>query len=129
LFLFSHCSIKFKQDETWHLKNNKDFYDRRLEIGICPDCERDIVILIETRISDNEVFMQQEVDEKALNLMKKCKNQVIKAHKTVPKGRLFGFIYGLNTERHNKDGKVTSINQRSCDWQGHTAKVRTIKVK
>jgi len=122
--------MKFKQEETWYLKDNKNFCKRRLEIGICPDCEKDIVFLTETRISDGKVFEKVIIQRKKLErAMKLGKRDVIRAHKIVPVGRLFGFVYGLNTERHNKDGKVTSISQRACDWQGKTVKVRRIKVK
>lgn len=121
--------MQFKQEETWDLKPNKNFFNRRLEIGICPDCESDIVALIETRIEDNKLFIQTELEEKALNIMERSKKEVVRADKTVPKGRLFGFVYGVNTERHNKYGKVTSYSQRACDWQGQRVLVRTVKVK
>ena len=129
LYLFTHCQKKFKQEETWYLKDNKGFTNRRLEIGICPECEYDIIALIETRISDGEEFTQEETEYRALDIIESCKREVKKADKLIPKGRLFGFIYGLNSERHNKYGKVTSITQRACDWQGQRVKVRTIKVK
>lgn len=121
--------MQFRQEETWYLKPNEKFYNRRLEIGICPDCENDIVTLVETRTEDNKLFMQTEMGEKALKIIERSKKEVLKADKVVQKGRLFGFVYGINTERHNKYGKVTSYSQRSCDWQGQRVLVRTVKVK
>lgn len=121
--------MQFRQEETWYLKPNEKFYNRRLEIGICPDCESDIVTLVETRTEDNKLFMQTETGEKALKIIERSKKEVLKADKALPKGRLFGFVYGVNTERHNKYGKVTSYSQRACDWQGQRVLVRTVKIK
>jgi len=129
LYSFTHCSVKFKQEETWYLKDNKNFCNRRLEIGICPLCEYDIVAFIETRISDKKEFIQIETEYKALDIVEHCKCEVKRADKTVPKGRLYGFVYGVNKEIHNRKGEVTKIRQRACDWQGQKVLVRETKVK
>lgn len=129
MYLFTHCQKKFKQEETWYLKDNKNFTNRRLEIAICPECEYDIIALIETRMSDNKEFVQEEIEYRALDIMERCKREIKRADKVVPKGRLFGFVYGVNKEIHNRKGEVVKIRQRSYDWQNQNVLVREIRVK
>lgn len=105
------------------------FNNRILLIGKCPVCKREVVRLIETRVFDNKEFIQTEVGYKAEKIMQRERKRIIYTQNSCPKGKLTGFVFGLNTEQHNKNGEVTSILQRSCDWDGRTSKVRRIKVK
>lgn len=128
MFLFSHCHKNFEPVDGWSLIDNKNFCNRRCEIGVCPECENDIIFLTETRISDGQVFPSVQIGKKALKIKKRCEKERINIDFTVPSGKLSGFVFGLNTERHNVYGKVTSLSQRACDWYNKTAKVRRIKV-
>lgn len=108
--MLSHCTV-FKANDIWLLSDLKDFKNRKLFIGYCPQCKIKVVRLEETRIIDNRVFIQTKIKRKAERLIKNCKKTVIQTRKSIPKGKLCGFVYGLNTEIHNNKGQVIKIRQ------------------
>lgn len=132
--LIAHCNEEFEARDIWFLQSlnskepNKMFNNRRLLIGKCPICQREVVVLIENRVFDNQEFIQTEVGYKAEKIMQNERKRITYTQNNCPKGRLTGHVFGINTEQHNKNGEVTSILQRSCDWNGRTAKVKRIKV-
>ncbi|MEI8127995.1 MAG: hypothetical protein WCG95_00125 [bacterium] len=124
--MLKHCGI-FKADDIWSLKDVKGFTDCKLLIGCCPRCQKEVVRLEETRIEDGKLFVQIRIGVKSDKLKAKCKPRLIKVDKTVPRGKLYGFVYGINTEIHNNKGQVVKIRQRACDWHNHKALVREVK--
>ena len=48
-----HCNSKFQSYVTWFLIPSSSFYNRSIEFGICPHCEKEIACLVEYRKSDD----------------------------------------------------------------------------
>mgnify|MGYP004635439375 CR=1 FL=1 len=121
-----HCNLKFRPEETWFLINTEDFANRRLEIGICPVCERKLARLVETRIVDNVTFDETVSRRKANRLINSLKSQVSYSSMdmTPTKSSLFGWRYGINQERTYKDGTVKTT-QKAADFYGTTETIRT----
>lgn len=127
-----HCSLIFKH-KTWTLEDIKGFVNRRFEIGTCPICLKEVAILYETSSETEFEYSKKYVRNPKKpklfdNLKKRSEKQRITV--SIPRSNdgLNGFIYGKNKECHNKYGEVTSITQRSSDWQNNTALVKRIKV-
>jgi hypothetical protein len=49
-----HCG-KFRASNIWFLDDTLDYTDRRLQLGICPQCHREVGELFEKRKSDGLV--------------------------------------------------------------------------
>lgn len=118
-------SAPFSPVDLWPLIDNKNFINRYLVIGICPNCEKHVVLLVETRKSDDECFKDEQWEEKAFKIQERCEKERSKVDFTVPTGGLNGFVYGKNTGWRNKQGEITTAKQYSSDWWGNTALVRT----
>lgn len=118
-------SAPFSPVDLWPLIDNKSFTNRYLVIGICPNCEKHVVLLVETRKSDGVKFEDEQWEEKAFKTQERCEKERNRIDYAVPTGKLNGFVYGKNTGWMNKDGVITTTKQRSCDWWGNTTLIKT----
>lgn len=127
--MFIHCNRKFKSYEIWFLHNNRDFINRKLYLGICPNCGADVVEIIETRKYDGAVFRKTYYKKEAEKLTSKLSTQIdytsndIKKFKKVP----FGLCYGENIEIHNSQGQIIEIRQKRCDYFGSKEVIYKLK--
>jgi len=128
-----HCNEEFEASDVWFLQSlnskepNKMFNTRRLLIGKCPVCGREVVTLVEYRVIDNQEFVQTEIGYKAEQIKQREKKRIVYTQNTCPKGQLTGYIYGENKEIHNNSGQVVKLRQRACDWNNHKFLVKEIK--
>ena len=108
--------------------DNRDFFNRRLEIGLCPKCYTLNVELVETRKVDNEIFYNVLTGQKAHKLRDRLSTEKIYSSSDLIKGTtsLFGFRYGVNKERYNKETGKTEVRQYSCDFYGNKELVKKI---
>lgn len=109
-----HC-CDFRHNDIWYLydtddffkfnfKTGKDelrragFYNRKLHVGVCPDCKKDVAILYQTRKSDDKVFIDSQEAQKALNLMKLLENQInyTESDSRIIKNKPYGLCYCEN---------------------------------
>lgn len=127
--MFNHCSLDFKPYEIWYLYDIKGFIDRQLKLGKCPDCKKDVVELIETRISDNKVFAQSWDGKPAIKVAEqnKCRvnyssldRKVKKCKVSMPKT----LRYGVN--KSVKVGKMLKFRQRAVDFYGNTELLKEV---
>lgn len=84
----------------------------------CPLCGDDIVVLTETRISDNKTFTNifRGIDTAEVTYReRKRKLTVIPLVQT---DALFGWVYGQNVQVKNKKGKVIKLRQYSHSLKG-----------
>lgn len=120
-----HCNTKFRPDEIQFLYDDEIFTNRKLEIGVCPHCEKLIAKLTEHRKVDNMYCEMVQSKSKAERLIKECSNDIwyssLDANK--PNKVLYGFRYGENTETINKKTGEKIITQKACDWFGNKEKV------
>lgn len=121
-----HCNLKFRPEEILFLVNTDEFINRRLEIGICPVCEKKLARLVETRIADNITFDETVSRRKANRLIKSIQGQIMYSSLDVNNNgkTLFGWRYGVNTEKTYKDG-TTKVIQKSKDFYGNSETVKT----
>ncbi len=120
----NHCNNNFNSYDVWFLYDNATDKNRRLLLGKCPVCHKDICCLVETRKSDDRIFIQKEVGEKAVKLIDDAilKADVVYSESELKikqgKGSPFGLCYGDNKEIHNNKGEVVKIRVKRCDWYG-----------
>lgn len=137
--MFNHCNNNFKPYDVWYLFDIREitkyndktgeneivrdgFYNRRLFLGKCPICKKDIVILSETRKKDGQIFTDKKVGQQSQSLVDKVINQVnyTRQEVKIKKGKPYKWTYAENKEIHNNQGKVISIKRRACDWYGQS---------
>lgn len=117
-----HCNRKFKPYDVWFLFDNAINKNRRLLLGKCPNCQKDVVALIEERKSDSKIFNQIETGENARHIIDNViiKQDVVYSAKDlkIKKGNPTGLCYGDNKEIHNNKGEVIKIRVNRCDFFG-----------
>ena len=128
--MLKHCR-EFKEYDIWFLCNTKQFQDRKLYLGKCPECLKDIARLDETRILDGVVFQDCAKGYKAVEkLCDKVRHQIITTAQeiTIKRGKPYGLCYGENKEIHNNKGKVIATRQKCCDWYGQKEVIKEVKL-
>lgn len=115
--------------KKWFLKDIDNFINRSIEIARCDICNKEVVQLTETRISDNKIFIDIQTGKKAKRIINRERKR-IDYIVTKPKSYAGGWIYGVNKERKNKYGKITSIKQYAYDYSTGSSKglIRTNKI-
>ncbi|MCD8025074.1 MAG: hypothetical protein LUE64_06020 [Candidatus Gastranaerophilales bacterium] len=119
-----HCTQIFRPYDIWFLYDTATDKKRRLLLGTCPICKKDVVALVEERKSDGRIFVQKEIGQKALNLIDNAilKKDIVYAESDLKikqgNGAPIGICYGDNKEIHNSKGKVIKIRVSRCDWYG-----------
>lgn len=121
-----HCSKNVSFYKKWFLKDTENFTNRCLEIAYCCICNNQVIQLTETRKSDNALFVDVQSGKKAKSIITRVRKK-IDYTVTTPKN-YSGWIYGVNKERRNKRGKITSIKQYAYDYSTSLSKglVKTI---
>lgn len=127
--MLTHCK-DFKELDIWFLDDTKQFYNRKLFIGRCPQCRTEVARLDETRISDGRSFKDSAVGHKQVEKMCDKVRHHIKTTKqdiTIKKGKPCGISYGVNKEIRKK-GKVVTIRQRRCDFYGQSEVINEVSL-
>ena len=91
------CCSRFR-GKKFALSDKNGLYDRYLEVGYCPICEKYIAVLTGRRFIDNQVVVDKRVKRKAVNLYKECMPDVIHNIHKIKFGTKSnaGFHYGEN---------------------------------
>lgn len=109
------------------LKDIKDFTARKIIIGLCPKCRRPVATLIEKRISDGQVFINENIsDNAAVKLINRESKRALCKYFKVETKSLNGWIYGINTEIKNKKGETTQIRHYAADFYGNKSLVKKL---
>ena len=127
-----HCNQSFREYEIWFLDDLALFRHRLLMFGKCPNCKKDIALLIEERIEDGRVFQDKYIGYKKIEkLTAKIKHQILYSSNDakIQKGKPFSWVYGENVEIHNKKGEVVAIKQKACDYFGQKETIKVIDLK
>ena len=119
-FMIVHCNMKLRPNEIWFLVDNDTFTNRRLELGVCPVCDHNVVRLVETRIEDNKVFETTTQRRKANRLMNSLKSEISYSSldSRITNKSLFGWRYGESKEVRKKDGTIV-VTQKAVDFYGN----------
>lgn len=127
-----HCNRVFKPYDVWFLYDSATFKKRRLLLGRCPVCKKDVVVLVEERKCDNKKFSQVEIGVKAMGLIDCAiaKRDVVYcvSELRIRKGKPFGLCYGDNKEIRNNKGEVVKIRQSRCDWYAQKELLKEVAV-
>jgi len=124
--VFLCCNEKLKKGNVWLLKDIKDFTARKLYIGKCRVCGEQSVLLIEKRISDNEVFINFFSGIEAVKTIYREKKRKVAVCPHIEINGLYGWIYGQNVQIKNKKGIVVKIRQYAADFGGGRTKVKEL---
>lgn len=130
--LFVHCNMKVSPKETLHLKDTRDFKERILKIYQCPVCLHPLAKLVCRRIEDNQRFECLYTREDATEVIKSLKDEAVRTQTDFNnKGysKLYGFRYGVNTQKINKKTGEVTILQEACDFNGNKEMVRLSRKK
>lgn len=126
--ILRHCDINIDELDVWFLADINGFTKRTLKIARCYNCKRELVELTELRMSDNQVFLNVLEGEEARNTARRERKRISYTLRQTLKYP-DKWIYGVNKERHNKFGNVTSIVQYACRCDGKKkVLLKTIKV-
>lgn len=114
------CNNKIKCGEVLILNDIKGFTARKLYKAKCPKCKDDVVTLIETRVSDNKMFVNANITGlEAVKVLYREKKRILATLPDIKSDVLFGWIYGHNVEIRNKNKQVTQIRQYAKDFSGN----------
>jgi len=130
----NHCMIDFNAYDVWFLFDNAKNKKRRLLLGKCPVCKKDVVCLVEERKTDGVIFVQKEVGAKATKMIDDAlyKKDVVYCESELKikqgNGKPLGLCYGDSKELHNNKGEVVKIRVKRCDWYGQEETIKEIAV-
>lgn len=123
ILICGNCSIRNNVTEVQELKDLDSFTERTLLVSKCKNCGVKTVQLIEVRKADDRIFVDTFSGVKAEEVIKR-ESKRFKFKQVQPEeNRLKGWVYGLNRERKNKYGKVTSVRQYACDYKTDKTKI------
>lgn len=124
------CHGKFEPSEIWYLKDNEECYNRRMEKGICPICDKEVVMVFGKRFNNQSDKIQRAVKRKAEILFDKCKKELDYKYSGITRnGSKFNatFYYGLNKEIH-RNGKIIAIKQYALNHNDKGSLIKELKV-
>lgn len=128
--LTCECGNSLNRTEVWILKDTEDFEARKLLVGSCHKCHRPVATLIEKRITDGRVFVNENyTGNSAVKVIKRESKRFLSKYYKVETSQLYGWIYGVNTEIRNRQGEVTQIRQYSSDYYGRKSLSKRINCK
>lgn len=112
------CNKNIVCGEVWFLADIKGFTGRKMYKTHCPICDKDSVILIETSTDNHKTYVNVLRNIEAVKTIYREKRRKITAMPDIKTECLYGWIYGVNTQIKNKQGKITKIRQYSSDFSG-----------
>jgi hypothetical protein len=128
--LICNCKTVINKVDVWFLKDIKNFEARKLIIGLCSKCHRPVVTLIEKRISDGQIFQDENITgNNAVKIINRESKRALCRYFKVDTYSLCGWVFGINTEIKNKKGDVTQVRQYSSDFYGKKKIVKKQIVK
>lgn len=124
-----HC-CEFDAYDIWYLKNTDDYTNRTLFMGTCPICNKSVAILLQKRSKTNGIETIKKVGQSAITFVSALRREKALSRNSLNRMKLkpkpYGWRYGLNKEKKDKDGNV-SIDQYAVDFYGNSELVKKIK--
>ena len=120
---------KIKHKTIWFLADINDFTERKLYIfEVFSKKNKNIVVLIEQNKLTGEIFSQKASGNNADKII--ARETVRRLYTSedikIQKGKPCGWVYGENTEIHNRQGKVIAIKQKRCDFFGQKEAINAV---
>ncbi len=109
------CCSRFR-GEKFALVDKNGLYNRYLEVGICPICQKQIAVLVGRRFLDNKLVFEKKEKRKAINLYNECMSEVTYNIRNIKYGTKSnaGFYFGEN--RIVKVGENLVIKRYRVDF-------------
>lgn len=115
--------MKIRPTVIWFLYPNKDYTNRRLEIGYCPKCEKRLVKYVRENTITGNINVEQFSKMKAEKLMEElAAEKEYSSFDLFQNKGLYGFRYGQNKEI-KKNGKTVLV-QKAVDFYGNKETVK-----
>lgn len=112
-----NCNEKSIVTEVQELNDINGFTDRLLFVGSCAVCNQSLATLVEFRVSDDKVFIDNFSGSEAEKVIKREKRRLKNKQVYNDDIKFHGWVCGCNVERKNKKGIVTSIRQYATDFR------------
>ena len=122
------CNQKITVGKVCFLQDIKGFTARKMHIGQCKICNKEAVILLEKRISDNKVFVNKLYGINAVKTIYRERKRVITTMPNIKTQALHGWVYGVNVQIKSKNGKIKEVRQYAHEYNGSKRKlVKSVK--
>lgn len=108
------CNKDIACGELWILNDFKGYTKRKLLIGKCDICGDDVALQIMTSTNDNKTYANLYNGIEAVKVIYREKKRKVAVMPNIKTDCLFGWVYGVNKEIKNKQGKVTQVRQYAC---------------
>ena len=124
--LLVHCNSKFRPYVIWFLFPNEGFYNRKVEFGFCPHCNKDIACYVEYRKSDDMKFVTYCKKRQAdtFREMYKADIEYKSTDLIINKGMPYGWVYGENKQKIDKKTGEITYRQVACDFYGNKEEIK-----
>ena len=123
-----HC-CSFDAFDIWYLIDTPEFLNRTLFIGVCPICNKHVSVLYQKNIKTNSLAVIKKVGESSMDFSEKLISDILYSRNSINKMKFkpkpFGWKYGVNKQKINKDGSVV-VEQYSVDFDGNSELIKKI---
>jgi len=123
-----HCK-NFKSDDIWFLYDTDEYTERKLYLGFCPQCLKEVGELYETGKIDGKLTLTRCTGKKLTKLKEREFCNVIYTAQQSNKDKFrkpFGWVYGVN--KMSKGKNKTVIRQYRKDFNGAKELIKKIKM-
>ena len=116
-----HCNTKFKPYVTWFLLPTSGFYNRSIEFGYCPHCNKSVACIIERRKVDDQQFVKYVKHWEVDKLREQYRHEIDykSTDLLIQKGVPYRWVYGVNKQQVNKKTGEVTYTQTACDFYGN----------
>ena len=118
------CNKVIKNGELWILKDFNGFVQRKLLKAICPICGDEVCLLIQTSTKNGNTYFDDFTHLEAVKTLYREKKRIVTVIADIQADKLYGWVYGINTQIKNKKGNVTQIRQYASNFQGERKLVK-----
>lgn len=120
--------MRVRPDKVWFLYDDELFMERKLELAVCPKCDKLLARLTERRKTDSKYFEAAYSEEMAKRAIEDLRGDIaFTSDDLTTKKSLYGWVYGENKEKVNKKTGETESVQKACDFFGTKKTIKTIK--
>lgn len=123
-----HCK-NFKSNDIWFLYDTNEYIERRLYLGFCPQCLKEVGELYEISKINNKTSLKRFTGKKLKKVKELEECNIIYTAQQINKDKFrkpFGWVYGVN--KASKGKNKTIIRQYRKDFTGAKELIKKINV-
>ncbi|MCR5265980.1 MAG: hypothetical protein K6E29_05240 [Cyanobacteria bacterium RUI128] len=126
-----HC-CEFDAFDIWYLKDDEEFSDKVVFIGVCPICKKQVAVMTKRKIKTNSIISLKKAGDTVGSFLKEISKEVVYSRNDLNKMKFtskpFGWKYGVNKEKKDKNGNKI-IEQYAKDFYGNKELVKKSRGK